>query len=548
MWKKTLLLVVFCLAGLGSLSALLLRRDRIAEPPHLDPGRYGREHYRSVIEQVNGEFHRTWSRDALQPAGPADLLLVARRISLGLTGTVPSLEEIRALEAQPEDLRLEWWMSRLLADRRYSDYVAERLARAFVGTDQGPFLLYRRRRFVTWLSDQLAANRAYDQLVRDLITAKGLWTDAPEVNFLTATADGNEKGQPDDIRLAGRTARAFLAIRIDCLQCHDDKLGTIELGTSSGPRLGAQADFHQLAAFYSQARASLFGIRDGNQDYRYTYLGADDTTLVIPKPPFLDELLPSAATRREQLARWVTHPDNKPFARAAVNRFWAILFGQPLVDPVDSIPLFGPFPPGLETLAEDFTHYGFDVQRLLRVMVAMDAFRRDSQASFEITPAHERAWAAFPLSRLRPEQVAGCIIQSASLSTIDANAHIFSQLGRFFQARDFVERYGDTGEDEFEGQSGTITQRLLLMNGELVKERTKENPLASAATRIAMLAPDDDTALEAAYLAVLTRRPSVRESELWRARLAGTRGKQRQQALEDLYWVLINSSEFSWNH
>jgi hypothetical protein len=528
MWKKTLLLVAICLTGLGSLSALLLRRDRIAEPPNLDPGRYAREDYRSIIQQVNGEFQSAWSRDAIQPVGPADLLLVARRISLGLTGTIPSLEEIRALEAQPEPLRLEWWMSRLLADRRYSDYVAERLARAFVGTDQGPFLLYRRRRFVTWLSDQLAANRPYDQLVRDLITAKGLWTDAPEVNFLTATADGNEKGQPDDIRLAGRTARAFLAIRIDCLQCHDDKLGTIELGTSDGPRLGDQADFHQLAAYYSQAHASLFGIRDGNQDYRYKYLGADDTALVIPKPPFLDELLPSAATRREQLARWVT--------------------GQPLVDPVDSIPLFGPFPPGLETLTEDFVNHGFDVQRLLRLMVATDAFRRDSQASFEITTAHERAWAVFPLTRLRPEQVAGSIIQSASLSTIDANSHILSQLGRFFQARDFVERYGDTGEDEFVSQSGTITQRLLLMNGELVKERTKENPLASAATRIAMLAPDDNTGLEAAYLAVLTRRPTRRESELWTARLAGTSGKQRQQSLEDLYWVLINSSEFSWNH
>jgi hypothetical protein len=67
-------------------------------------------------------------------------------------------------------------------------------------------------------------------------------------------------------------------------------------------------------------------------------------------------------------------------------------------------------------------------------------------------------------------------------------------------------------------------------------------------TRIALLAPDEKAALEAAYLAVLTRRPSAREIEHWTPRLAGRNGKQRGPAIEDLYWVLINSSEFSWNH
>ena len=98
----------------------------------------------------------------------------------------------------------------------------------------------------------MAANRGYDQIVRDLITAEGLWTDRPEVNFLTVTFDSND-GNPDPIRLAARTSRAFLGLRIDCLQCHNDFLGNVNLGDSDSIREGMQSDFHQLAAFYTAA-------------------------------------------------------------------------------------------------------------------------------------------------------------------------------------------------------------------------------------------------------------------------------------------------------
>jgi len=111
------------------------------------------------------------------------------------------------------------------------------------------------------------------------------------------------------------------------------------------------------------------------------------------------------------------------------------------------------------------------------------------------------------MTRLRPEQVAGAVIQASSLTPINGDAHIVRKLMQFGEANQFVLRYGDTGEDEFVDRGGTIPQRLLLMNGELVKERTKENVVLNAATRIAVLTPDPAKAVEVAYLAVLTRRP-----------------------------------------
>jgi hypothetical protein len=151
------------------------------------------------------------------------------------------------------------------------------------------------------------------------------------------------------------------------------------------------------------------------------------------------------------------------------------------------------------------------------------------------------------MTRLRPEQVAGGVLQASSLETVNQGSHIVLQLTRFFQGNDFIQRYGDSGDDEFDGRGGTIPQRLLLMNGQMVYDRTKEDP-GNAATRIGWLAPNDRDAIESAYLAVLTRRPTAEEAAHFSERLAGTTGKERSQRLEDLYWALINSTEFSWNH
>lgn len=499
---------------------------------------------------IDAQFDEYWQAAGLEVAEQADNLIVARRLSLALTGTVPSLEEIRAFEKIAPDQQIPWWLTRLLHDRRYSDYVAERFARAFVGTDGGEFVVYRRRRFVSWLSDQLFKNRRYDTIVRAMISDRGSWTAKPAVNFITVTNGTNEEGQPDEPRLAARTTRAFLGVRLDCMQCHDDNLGGDWL----------QSDFHQLAAFYSGARGSGVGIQDINRDYEFTYLHADDSVVVEPTTPFFQELdvVPTKSetteskgdeglTRRERLAIWVTHPENKAFARATVNRVWAMLLGRPLVEPIDDIPLEGPYPPGLETLAEDFASSGYDLHRLISQIAMTRVFQMDSVANFEVTKQHEKQWATFPLTRLRPEQMAGAILQSASLPTVDANSHILRQILYYTEVGDFVKRYGDTGEDEFDDRGGTIPQRLVMLNGNLVKERSKDGPMNSA-TRIAQQVRDDAKAIESVFLVVFSRRPTADEQEHFVARLGDSPEANRIQKLEDIYWSLLNSTEFSWNH
>jgi hypothetical protein len=337
-------------------------------------------------------------------------------------------------------------------------------------------------------------------------------------------------------------------MRIDCLQCHDDKLGNILVGSPENVHSGTEATFHELAAFFGPTEVSLLGVHDGQQPYEYKYLKAAREKVIAPAVPFGEEYLDGHGTRREQLARWVTHTNNKPFARATVNRVWALVLGKPLVEPIDDIPLVGKYPPGLQLLADDFAAHGYDLVRLIRMIAASEVFQRDSRADFEITEKHESQWAVFPLSRLRPEQMAASLIQAASLTTIDGQAHVISQIAKFGQTQDFVERYGDLGEDEFTDRGSTIPQRLLMMNGDLVKERTDNNPVNSASTRIAMLAGSAEKQVEAAYLAILTRRPNEEELSHFIKRLKDREDRNRAQAMEDLYWTLINSTEFAWNH
>jgi hypothetical protein len=121
-------------------------------------------------------------------------------------------------------------------------------------------------------------------------------------------------------------------------------------------------------------------------------------------------------------------------------------------------------------------------------------------------------------------------------------------MARFFQTSEFVKRYGDIGEDEFNQRSGTIPQQLLLMNGELVKKKSEDDVVFNASTRIGVLAPNDASAVETAYLCTLTRRPTPKERDYFANLLKGTKGKARSKAMEDLYWALFNTTEFSWNH
>ncbi len=488
------------------------------------------------VRRVDEIFEAAWNQAAVEPRVAADPMTVVRRLSLGLCGTIPSLEEIRSLEQLPAAERVDAFLERLLADRRFADYFAERFARAFVGTEEGPFLIYRRRRFVYWLSDEIAGNRPYDQLVREIITAQGLWTDKPATNFITAQVIPDQG--PDPIRLAARTTRAFLGIRIDCAQCHDHPFAEWK-----------QRDFEGLAAFYAQAKQSFRGIDDKDGEFKVEDVKTKEQREVAPRVPFAatDADAHAAARRREQLAEWVTSSSNPYFAQAIVNRVWTLLFGQGICEPVDDLEAEPRVDGVLDALAEDFRTHDYDLRRLIRVIAATRAFTMAATGASEVTEQQEKLFAAYPLTRLRSEQIAGSLVQVSSLRTVDAESHIIIRTQRLISSADFIKHYGDAGEEELNAHIGTIPQRLVMMNGKMPRERIEAGPF-NAAGRINLLAPSDPSRVRVAYLVCLTRPPTADEETHFVEQLKGLKGDDRTNALEDMLWSLINSTEFSWNH
>jgi len=498
-----------------------------------------------VIAQVDQAHRDTLQARGVMAAETADWLTICRRTSLALVGSGLSLEEIRRLEALPEPQRVTAHLDALLDDPRYHDYWAERMTRYLVGADEGPFVVYRRRRFRHWLSDQLAANQPYDRIVQQLITAEGLWTDRPEVNFLTVTLDSND-GSPDPVRLAARTSRAFLGLRIDCLQCHSDFLGNVSLGDADELHEGRQSDFHRLAAFYSSAQMNgLQGVRTGEADYQYQYLDAEAETDVTPAVPFAEELLPQEGDARTRLAVWVTHRQNRQFDRAAVARVWALMFGRAATDAVDDLPLDQPLPSLLVPIVDDFAQHR-DLRRTVRIIAGSDAFRVGSRASFDVTGEHEHLHAVFPLTRLRGEQVAGSIVQASKIKSIDRESSLLVQLIRFGSINDFLKRYGDLGENEFSEDGITIPQRLLLLNGKMLREAGQANPVLASTAHINLFARNDEQAIEALFLCLLNRYPNEVERVRFSKRLANA--DDRSETIEDFFWTLANTTEFAWNH
>lgn len=280
-----------------------------------------------------------------------------------------------------------------------------------------------------------------------------------------------------------------------------------------------------------------------------------ESRIVDPAVPFHPEWAGTDGSRRERLARWVTHPENRRFERAIANRVWGLMFGRPfLADrPVDDLP--SPEQENdeartrvLDLLGQDFREHGCDLRRLIQVIAATQAFRLQSRTDADSSQiaAMEENWALFPLVRLRPEQVIGSMLQASSVKTIDQNSHIFVRFLRLVREGDFVRAFGDPGENELQDRAGTIPQALLRMNGELARELSSENPFTAPA-RIARFSSTSEMVVENCFLACLSRRPTSAEREHFVAQLT-RESQQRDGVVEDLFWTLYNAPEFSWNH
>jgi hypothetical protein len=325
--------------------------------------------------------------------------------------------------------------------------------------------------------------------------------------------------------LGASTSRIFLGVKLECAQCHHHPFADWK-----------KEQFWEYAAFFA-------GPPQGGAPGKIKIPSTD--TFVNAR--FLDGSFPQAkdmTNPRTTLADWMTAPTNKYFARAVVNRLWSHFFGTGLMEPVDNLSDDGENKELLDELARDFTEHGFDLKFLIGALVNSKAYQLSS-GSGQAGPDAESHWARMPVRGLSPEQLFDSLREATGYQEpLAANQRRGSRSAR----AEFLAQFTNQHEKRTEMQT-SILQALALMNSKFTADATSVSRSETLAAVIDAPFLDSAGRIETLFLATLSRPPDGEE----RTRLLSYVGKggpsgNSKQALADVFWALLNSSEFFLNH
>jgi hypothetical protein len=491
---------------------------------------------------IDDELFKRLESLKVPPSPAASDATFLRRASLDLTGEQPLPEEVRRFLADTDPDKRVKLIDRLLASREFVQFWKIKM---------GDLLQITSTRFNngasyyhTWVEEQIEKNAPWDGTVRTLMTALGnpMVQGGGPVNY---ALDG-----PDPQTSAEQTAQRFLGLRIRCAQCHDHPFD-----------VWTQDDYFGLAAFFAKVQrgANAPGAMMGRTEVKLNPKG--EVEHLRTKKPASPHLLDGSPVKiaenedpRKALADWMTRPDNPYFARAAANWVWAQLFGKGIADPPDDLSRSNPpvHPELLDALARHFVEHRFDLKELIRTVATSEAYGLSSGT----VPGNEKDTRLFSHQIPRPltaHQMADALAQATDVPNRFPN-----QAGR--AVRKAIEIYdpstASTILDTFGRCSRTVgcaavstpslslRQSLLLIGGDVIE--SKVTNLNGYLANLLSLSPEPDEVVENLYLRVLCRPPTAEEQSRWSAELK--QSSSLSEAAQDLFWALLNSREFAFNH
>lgn len=487
----------------------------------------------ALAAKIDRALDAAWAERKLTPAGPADDAEFLRRVYLDLAGRVPTVAEARTFLADPAPNRRRLLVAELLDRPTYARHFATVWRHLLMPeADASQQLAEFAPGFEQWLRRGFGRNVPYDQLVRALLAAPinpdpepsefGAAREPVPLGFYLA-----KEAKPEN--LAAATARVFLGVRLECAQCHNHPFAT-----------WTREQFWGLAAFYAGIRAQDEGgivqIERELPDRRELLIPGTDRVVQGVFPDGTEPRWRFKVGPRQTLADWVTAKDNPYFARAAVNRVWAHLFGVGLVEPVDEMAggqdTVAHHPALLNELAAGFAAGGYDLKMLVEAVTASRAYQLTSRGRGADAPLFTR----HPLRGLTGEQ----LFDSLAAATGQPDDPAGRRGRAVFLAR-FAPQPGRTVDHET-----AVGHALTLMNGPFVAGAT--HPSRSELLAAVVAAPffTDQGRVEAVYLAALSRPPTAQEAERARAFVAAA--PRPAEAVADVFWALLNSAEFAFNH
>lgn len=473
----------------------------------------------------------------VKPAPLADDAEFLRRAYLDLTGVIPPADEARRFLDDKDPAKRARLIDGLLASDAYGRRQADVWMARLIPRDSDTRFVDRRP-FDRWLVEGFNANKPWDQMVREIVTATGPVDQNPAVTFFLTNRSVD--------KLTDTVCQDFLGVQLACAQCHNhpftdwkqDEYWAMAAAFSKvqpdrvvNPAKAGKDYSPGVRELPAKSRAKDF-FPEGAKTVPVKFLGAEEGPKLRASEPY-----------RPALADWMTARDNPFFARAMVNRTWAQLFGRGLVNPVDDMHEDNPpsHPELLDELARQFAAGGFDLKQLIRGIANSRAYQRTSRPA----PGTDdpKLFARQTVKVMGPEMLFDSLTRVTGLNLEaargkqEAKAVNLPKGGQFSPRDRFVQFYlaGADQANPTEFDAG-IPQALKLMNS---------RPLTGGpGAALRYVKPGEPVAknVESLYLATLSRRPTAAEVDRVRPLVAKGQPLERYG---DLLWALLNSSEFS---
>lgn len=510
----------------------------------------------ALAARIDTHLAKDWEARGLVPAPVTDDGEFVRRVYLDLIGRAPKAAEARAfIDAAAPDKRAKL-VDHLLTMPGHANYFAA-VTRAhwLPQTATNVQLVGFGAQFETFLRSAYRENIPADQVVKRVLTV-GLTvnTQNPNVRFVQATGDDPDanniagfysanEGRAENVGAA--VSRLFLGVKLECAQCHDHPFAAYTCD-----------QFWQFAAFFAELnplagpRPGFVGpVRPQSDRNRIGVMGTDRQVTAT----FFDGTAPAwalAKSPRQELADWLVSPANEYFAANMANRMWAHFFGIGVLDPVDEPgPANEPSHPKLlKELGRSFAAGGFDNRMLIRAITRTKAYQLSSKLTHP-GQADPRRFARMSPKGLTPAQLFDTMVAATGFREPaymrNQQNFGFAQPGN--PRSQFLTRFA--GTERATETNTTILQSLMLMNGQFVGDQTdlaKSELLAAIAD---MPGWSTKQRVGNLFLTALARNPTPKELEKFASYVdRGGATDDKKQALADVFWVLLNSPEFLFNH
>lgn len=459
-----------------------------------------------------------------------------RRATIDLIGLLPTEEEFTTFMNDTDPEKRAKLVDRLLERREFSELWAMKWAEVLkVKSNNNQLSGKSAYLYGTWLADKFIAKEPFDKIVRDMLTASGGTFATPQTNFYQV--------ERETLKTAENVAQVFMGLRTQCAQCHNHPFDRWTMD-----------DYYGFAAFFSQIGRKQ--AEDEREQIIFNSGGGDVRHLVgnrVMEPQFLGGAKPEVKgkDRRQVLADWLTAPDNQFFAVNTANRVWAHFFGRGIIEPVDDIRVSNPpsNPELLNELGKKLVEYQFEIRKLVRDICLSETYQRTAERN-ESNAEDEMNFAHANVRRIPAESLLDCIVQATDGSEKFQGLPLGSRAVQIADGRGtnyFLTTFGRSPRETVcacdAKTDPSLSQALHMLNGSTIHGKIGQGGIARKMIAEKKSAQE---VIERIYVRCLTRKPTPEEMESLSAIVA--KAESPQAGLEDVFWAVLNSREFVFNH